>query len=111
MKRWYQKKTPEQRRAWVARRDRSIVQTNDRLRYERDKPARIAAMTAYKDDPQKVSARRAVNNAVRDGKLIKQPCQRCDAERVHRHHDDYTKPLDVRWLCPPHHGEEHQRAA
>jgi hypothetical protein len=24
-----------------------------------------------------------------------------------RHHDDYSKPLEIRWLCPFHHGLEH----
>lgn len=54
-------------------------------------------------------ANNAVNNAVRDGKLKKKPCEKCGTEKgVHAHHDDYSKPLQVRWLCPTHHGEEHR---
>ena len=50
----------------------------------------------------------AVNNAKRDGKLIKQPCEICGANYVHAHHCDYNKPLDVLWLCPKHHKEWHK---
>lgn len=40
--------------------------------------------------------------------LARQPCERCGRRRrVQAHHDDYDKPLEVRWLCPPHHREWH----
>ena len=58
--------------------------------------------------PEKEKAKTAVNNAVRDGRLIKQPCEVCGAEYVHGHHNDYQKPLDVKWLCPIHHKQAHQ---
>lgn len=58
--------------------------------------------------PMKYRARNAVNNAVRNGKLIKQPCEVCGRTKdIHGHHDDYSKPLEVRWLCPPHHKAWH----
>lgn len=50
----------------------------------------------------------AVGNAIRDGLLAKMPCEVCGLEKVHAHHDDYSKPLEVRWLCPAHHFEWHQ---
>jgi len=54
-------------------------------------------------------ARKAAANAVRDGRLTRQPCEVCGrTETVEAHHDDYTKPLDVRWLCRPHHRELHR---
>jgi hypothetical protein len=40
---------------------------------------------------------------------IIQPCEKCGSVvDVHRHHDDYSKPLDIRWLCEPHHFELHE---
>ena len=53
----------------------------------------------------KRSAQLRVNNAVRDGRLLRQPCF-CGA-KAQAHHDDYSRPLDVVWLCPIHHGERH----
>lgn len=60
-------------------------------------------------DPHKVAARNAVNHALATGSLEKQECEvgnDCRG-RIEAHHDDYTKPLEVRWLCKKHHAEVH----
>jgi hypothetical protein len=54
-------------------------------------------------------AQHAVGNAMQSMKLTRQPCEVCGAKRVHAHHDDYLKPLDVRWLCAAHHKEHHMK--
>ncbi len=54
----------------------------------------------------KKAARRAVTYAISTGSLIPQPCEVC-GEKAWAHHDDYTKPLEVRWLCPVHQKEFH----
>lgn len=63
----------------------------------------------YDAYPKKTSARIAVGNAVRDGKLKKpKTCQECGGGGIiHGHHDDYDKPLDVRWLCAACHRQWH----
>lgn len=48
--------------------------------------------------------------AERRGELVRQPCEVCGAVKVEGHHDDYTKPLAIRWLCHKHHGEAHKLA-
>ncbi len=42
-------------------------------------------------------------NAMRRGKITKDKCRDCDRIDVQGHHTDYSKPLDVIWLCPIHH--------
>ena len=58
---------------------------------------------------EKRRARRRLEKAVRAG-LVQRPalCEVCGCSaKVQGHHDDYTKPLDVRWLCPRCHGLTH----
>ncbi len=46
---------------------------------------------------------------IKSGRLTKLPCEICKVvENVEAHHDDYTKPLDIRWLCRKHHREHHK---
>lgn len=74
--------------------------------------AQRRAKDRYADrNPEKRAAHNMLNNAVRDGRVIKGPCEECGStDGVHGHHDDYAKPLEVRWLCPKHHAELHKEA-
>lgn len=47
------------------------------------------------------------NYAIKIGKIVRQPCEECGAEKAEAHHDDYAKPLEVRWLCRSHHTQWH----
>lgn len=57
--------------------------------------------------PKKYAAHLLVNNRLRDGKLEKKCCEICGSEKSVAHHDDYDKPLEVRWLCQGHHKQWH----
>lgn len=61
--------------------------------------------------PIRRAARIAVGNAIARGGLIRLPCEKCGEVKVHAHHDDYSKPLSVRWLCVVHHREHHKNEA
>lgn len=60
-----------------------------------------------KENPEKYKAHVTLGNAVRDGKIDKPLfCSDCGEKRkLHAHHNDYSKPLDVQWLCVPCHGK------
>jgi hypothetical protein len=61
------------------------------------------------NNPEKYRAHTLVNNAVRDGRLVRATqCETCGRpDRLHAHHEDYSRPFDVKWLCPPCHGRQH----
>lgn len=98
--------------------------------YDRERgylPHRVAARDAYKKTkagrlalnrgkkrwtekhPEERAAQLILRSAIRSGKMKKQPCEVCGSvKHVHGHHDDYTKPLDVRWLCSACHSDHHK---
>jgi hypothetical protein len=41
---------------------------------------------------------------------VAQPCEKC-GQPAERHHDDYGKPTEIRWLCRPCHTAAHTRVA
>ena len=78
-------------------------------KYSHEHPEQICTYkNVYRQKyPQRTAARNAVSNAVRDGHLVKQPCEVCNDTNSEGHHDDYSKPLQVRWLCDFHHKQHH----
>lgn len=60
--------------------------------------------------PEKVNARTSVMVALRTGKLFKKPCEECGVQKTEAHHTDYSKPLDVIWLCKTCHEAKHHDA-
>lgn len=74
---------------------------------ERGRPRKRDPEHHGKSSPEKIAARRITNRAIRLGVLVRQPCERCGAEPTHAHHEDYSRPLAVRWLCHSHHVEAH----
>jgi hypothetical protein len=81
--------------------------------YRRNRQAVLAYKKRWNDsNPEKRRAEVAVGNAIRDGRLTRQPCEDCGSdERVEAHHDDYSKPLDVTWLCSTCHGKTRRKVA
>lgn len=80
--------------------------------YDRDRGNRQRA--GYRQEyreryPNKAKAHRMVKYHIDAGNLIKEPCEVCGSEEnIHAHHDDYLKPLNVRWLCAAHHSQWHK---
>ena len=56
---------------------------------------------------RKVLARAKVQYALQRGLLVRLSCQICGQQKAQAHHEDYSRPLDVIWLCPQHHAQLH----
>ena len=94
--------------------------------WRQDNPERAAEISrrSYKKNATKhketVSAYRASNRkkavahgkvayALRAGQLVPMRCEVCGSAKTEAHHDDYDRPLDVKWLCRKHHKAHHAR--
>lgn len=84
----------------------------ERERKRNQKPARKAKKHLYLQCwrlrcPEGAKAHNAVARAIRKGLLKRGCCEICGTLKVDAHHDDYSKPLEVRWFCVPHHRDVH----
>lgn len=93
------------------------AQNIDKVRqYDRERgkrPERIKAGVEITriwraEDKRRQKAHNMVRNAVKTGKLVRQPCCRCGNPKTVAHHEDYDRPLDVMWLCQVCHTQRHK---
>lgn len=84
----------ESKRAEVSQYERNRNRSEKRRAYAAERQRKYRT-----NNPLKTAARAAVGRAIRNGRLAKMPCVRCGSERSQAHHSDYSKPLDVEWLC------------
>ncbi len=76
--------------------------------YSKNRAKVIKRSSDYKKaHPGMAKAHNAINNEIRAGRLTRQPCVECGNPKSHAHHQDYSKPLDVMWLCCVHHKAKH----
>jgi hypothetical protein len=90
--------------AWaneLRKRDRKRGRTPERRAYDDARKSKQPELVRR--------AHLAVIVAVKSGKLVRKPCEVCGKKKSQAHHDDYSKPLDVRWLCQVHHSEHHRK--
>ncbi|WDA36430.1 hypothetical protein [Sphingobium sp. YC-XJ3] len=95
-----------------AKRNREKKRASNNSYHARNSSRRADRTRAYRErNPAKRIAHQAVQTAVRNGTLIRQLCSECGADNAHAHHDDYSRPLDVIWLCHEHHMQRHAMLA
>ena len=81
-------------------------------KYDRDRGNR---QTAYylsehrKKYPMQTKAQRKVAYEISKGNIKEEPCEICHSKNsIHAHHDDYSNPLKIRWLCAGCHKQWHR---
>lgn len=126
--RWIENKDKKlaQMKAW---RERNI---SERLEVEREyaedsKEARKEYLRAYKEENRekireaqkryreknrdKVNAQAKLNYYIQKGDITRpMECSMCEraSDKIEAHHSDYSKPLDVMWLCEKCHKKVHK---
>ena len=93
--------------------ERRSLQIDQSREWAKNNPEKMAEVRAQWSDrnPEKHQCHTSLKNAVRDGKITKSAsCQSCGTSdgRIHGHHPDYTKPLEVMWLCATCHSRQHR---
>lgn len=86
------------------------IQAYEKARFQtphRKKKVYEYANKRKKRNPGKVRARGKVMAALKNGYLVRKPCEVCKETKVQAHHTDYRKPLFIKWLCFIHHRQEH----
>lgn len=91
---------------------RSCVEGQHRCRLCRNAYMRAWRKRVVPTERQRLRgiARCYANVYIRRGKLVRGLCEICGSGSVECHHDDYDKPLEVRWFCRVHHLEFHRLA-
>lgn len=65
-------------------------------------------INSKKKYPEKEFARKLLRSAVNKGLIKRGNCEICETPNGQGHHDNYYKPLEVRWFCPLHHRKHHK---
>lgn len=78
---------------------------------EGGKEAQFRSVKSYRNrNPSIYEAHNLVNKAVKNGGLKKPDiCSKCNSSgKIHGHHSNYNKPLEVIWFCEGCHAEWHR---
>ena len=95
------------RKYYAKHRERVLARVKARYRKTRE-TVQAYDRQRYREHREKWLARARVSIAVRKGDLTRGPCDKCGTTiNIEGHHDDYSKPLEVRWLCSSHHKRFH----
>ncbi len=94
---------------------RHVTHRDSVIAYDRARaktPERIEAAKSIKQGwlekyPERRKAHLLVQYAMRKGDMEPLPCFICGELKTEAHHPDYSRPLDVVWLCTQHHKDTH----
>ena len=87
------------------------IKERERQRHKESNRRDLGLVKKYKRETIPIQVRKEKYGeylgAISNKKLTPQPCEVCGKVKVQGHHEDYSKPLDVVWLCLRHHQDRH----
>lgn len=97
---WYREKRKRNPKSYAAKARRYYDNHKKELKKKRAK--------RYLQERDKNLARSKTKNALYKGVILRKNCETCGNKQSVAHHSDYTKPLEVTWLCNSCHGIWHR---
>lgn len=93
------------------RRESAAASRLKKAEYKSQNIEKIRAVKAVwkRRHPEKIRAHHLVQRAIRRGVLVRGICTGCGDVKAQAHHEDYSKPLDVIWLCDRCHKNLHNQ--
>jgi hypothetical protein len=107
MKKW-REENKGYRARWFAKNKAALYEYQRIWRHNNKDKVDATIVRKKIKSPEKFKARSIVGAAIRLGKITREPCSIC-GEKAEAHHEDYSKPLEVIWLCRKHHFELHKK--
>lgn len=100
----------ESQKYYYKNRDKVISRTKSYSKTEKGKEVIKGTNKRMREKyPEKYKARELFRRAVQSGLIKRLPCSVCGDLKSQGHHEDYSKPYDVIWLCIKHHFERHRK--
>ena len=90
------------------RRDKTIALKRE---WRKNNPEMVRAQHSewVENNPEKYAAHTALNTAIAAGRITRPGACVCGNNKLEAHHEDYSRPLDVDWLCRNCHQLIHRR--
>ena len=102
-----------QNREWYAANREKFKQWSREYRAAHQEKIRAKAAEYTRRNRHKIRTHNAVRETINTGRLVRGICEVCEArpqdQQIYAHHEDYSRPLDVRWLCRRHHHQLHAK--
>jgi hypothetical protein len=85
-----------------------VQRTTDEFRAKRRARYRLKKPQQTAEERLMRACHQRITRAIHDGLMSRQPCRVCGVSDTEAHHEDYSKPYDVIWLCQVHHRRLHK---
>jgi len=106
-----EKRSERMRKYYIENRERIVAQTKGYRQTAKGRKTALAAAKRHKENyPERIKSRSISYNAIKNGNLkVPETCSKCPSSKeIQAHHEDYSKPLDVIWMCRTCHMEHHR---